>query len=81
MTPIIRACSSMVRAPSLYLGGSWFESRHAHVNNFSVDRAGGKNYSKSITQQIEYMIGCKKRVEQPLERKGQGFGSEPPVYS
>lgn len=26
------ARSSMVRAPSLYLGGSWFKSRRAHQN-------------------------------------------------
>jgi prepilin-type N-terminal cleavage/methylation domain-containing protein len=37
----LRACSSMVRARSLYLRGSWFESRHAHSRMRTYKVGGG----------------------------------------
>ena len=41
---LTRACSSMVRAQSLYLCGSWFESRQAHQRNMEKNSETGKWY-------------------------------------
>lgn len=37
MSPQHARVAQLVRAPSLYLGGLWFKSKHAHINSSSKD--------------------------------------------
>lgn len=37
MSPQHASIAQLVRAPSLYLGGPWFESKYSHINSSSND--------------------------------------------
>jgi peptidoglycan LD-endopeptidase CwlK len=65
----------MVRAPSLYLGGSWFESRHAHkVLHFTNQRDGVPTSAvpgsspgrRTMEKELEAIIDSEMTVAQAL---------------
>ena len=66
----------MVRAPSLYLGGSWFESRHAHkCATLSYMNFEGQPQSKEIKALSEKEMRLqaeRQKVEEFADLKGMG---------